>query len=169
MWYVIWGTQYLTNQDDNNKNKEKIAKDDLVETYDSILQESGLLTTVSGLIFGFLLNISLTPPKEFNEIDSLILMVALFSITFAVSLFAMPVIYHHLQYPYRNFEKFQYRSHRFIKTGILPAGITLYLGLELGLDLGLKIGFKSLNTDYIAFILATIPFIFIYSVFKKRK
>ena len=159
----------MTNEEENDKDKEKIAKEDIIETYDSILQESGLLTTVTGFIFGFLLNISLTPPKEFNEIDSLVLMIALFSITFAVSLFAMPVIYHHLQYPYRSFEKFQYRSHRFIKAGIIPASITLYLGLELGLDLGLRIGFKSLNTDYIAFLLATIPFIFVYSVFKRRK
>ena len=159
----------MNNEKENDNDKEKIAKEDIIETYDSILQESALLTTVTGFIFGFLLNISLTPPREFNEIDSLVLMIALFSITFAVSLFAMPVIYHHLQYPYRNFEKFQYRSHRFIKAGIIPASITLYLGLELGLDLGLRIGFKSLNTDYIAFILATIPFIFVYSVFKKRK
>jgi hypothetical protein len=42
-------------------------------------------------MFGFLLNISLTPPKKFNIIDSIILMIALFSITFAVSLFAMPL------------------------------------------------------------------------------
>jgi hypothetical protein len=92
-------------------------------------------------------------------------MTSLFSITFAVSLFVIPVIYNHLQYPYKNFDKFQCRSHHFIKIGIISAGITLYLGLELGLDLGLKIGFSSLNTDYIAFIVAIIPFIFyLYSI-----
>ena len=28
----------------------------------------------------------------------------------------MPVIYHHLQYPYKNLEKFKVRSHRFTLT-----------------------------------------------------
>jgi hypothetical protein len=86
-----------------------------------------------------------------------------------VSLFAMPVVYHHLQYPYRDLEKFKLRSHRFIKFGIVPAAITLYLGLDLGLKLGLKLGFPSLNNDYISFIFAAIPFIFIYMFFRERK
>jgi len=120
-------------------------------------------------LFGFLLSISINAPKEFGALDSIILMIALFSITFPVSLFAIPVIYHHLSYPYKNFEKFKLRSHRFIIFGIIPAAITLYLGLYLGLDLGLKLGFQSLNTDYLAFLLSAIPFIFIFIVFRERK
>jgi hypothetical protein len=68
-------------------------------------------------------------------------MISLFAITLAVSLFAMPVVYHHVQYPYRDLEKFKLRSHRFIKFGIIPAAIILYLGLELGLQLGLNLDF----------------------------
>ncbi len=66
-------------------------------------------------------------------------MISLFAITLAVSLFAMPVVYNHLQYPYRDLKKFKLRSHRFIKFGIVPAAITLYLGLDLGLEPGLKL------------------------------
>lgn len=135
----------------------------------TILKESALLTTVSGFLFGFLLNISINTPVGFTDEDSIILMVALYCITFAISLFVMPVVYHHLQYPYTDLEKFRVRSHRFIIRGIIPAGITLYLGLVLGLDLGLKLGFPSLNTDYIAFLFASIPFIFTYAVYRKRK
>jgi hypothetical protein len=95
-------------------------------------------------------------------------MISLFAITLAVSLFAMPVVYHHVQYPYRDLEKFKLRSHRFIKFGIIPAAITLYLGLELGLQL-LKLGFPSMNFDYLGFIIAGIPFAFIYFLFRQRK
>jgi hypothetical protein len=76
----------------------------------------------------------------------------------------MPVVYHHLQYPYRDLQKFKLRSHKFIKFGIVPAAITLYLGLELGL----KLGFPSMNFDYLGFIIAGIPFAFIYIFFREK-
>src|ERR671939_1943350 len=100
-------------------------KDDIIRDYNSIIRESALLTTVSGFLFGFLLNISINTPRGFGSLDSIVLMISLFAITLAVSLFAMPVVYHHLQYPYRDLEKFKLRSHRFIKFGIVPAAITL--------------------------------------------
>ncbi|HYY50919.1 MAG TPA: hypothetical protein VE643_08600 [Nitrososphaeraceae archaeon] len=150
-------------------NENNDIKDDIIRDYDSIIRESALLTTVSGFLFGFLLNISLNTPKGFGPLDSIVLMISLFAITLAVSLFAMPVVYHHLQYPYRDLQKFKLRSHRFIKFGIVPAAITLYLGLDLGLDLGLKLGFPSMNFDYLGFIIAGIPFAFIYILFRERK
>jgi hypothetical protein len=88
-------------------------------------------------------------------------MISLFAITLVVSLFAMPVVYHHLQYPYRDLEKFKLRNHRFIRFGIVPVAITLYLGLDLG--------FPSMNFDYLGFIIAGIPFAFIYILFRERK
>jgi hypothetical protein len=156
-----------SNGDKNGTNGTNGTND--FNNQNSILKESALLTTVSGFLFGFLLNISINTPKGFTEEDSIILMIALFCITFAISLFVMPVIYHHLQYPYTDLEKFRERAHRFIIQGIIPAAITLYLGLVLGLDLGLKLGFPYLDTDYIAFIFAAIPFIFTYIGYKRRK
>ena len=153
----------------DEETKRNSIKDDLVKDYDAIIRESALLTTVSGFLFGFLLNISINTPKGFTAGNSIVLMIALFSITFAVAFFAMPVVYHHLQYPYSDLEKFKLRSHKFVKFGIVPAAFTLYLGLDLGLDLGLKLGFPSINTDYLAFILAAIPFIFIFVFFRERK
>ncbi|MDW3612742.1 MAG: hypothetical protein QOK90_11480 [Nitrososphaeraceae archaeon] len=37
-------------------------------------------------------------------------MISLYSISFAVSFFVMPIIYHHIQYPYRDIEKFKINS-----------------------------------------------------------
>ena len=84
----------------DKENQEKEVKDDIVKDYDSVVRE-GVLYSVSGIIFGFLLNISINSPTGFTTKDSLILMIFLYSITFAVSFFVMPVVYHHLQYPYR--------------------------------------------------------------------
>lgn len=88
-------------------------------------------------------------------------MVALFSITITISLFIMPVIYHHLQYPYKgDLEKFKKRSYRFIMFGLVPSGITIYLGLEIALS--------SVFSEF-AFVVATAPFILVYIFFRMRK
>jgi hypothetical protein len=112
-------------------------------------------------LFGFLLEISINTPEDFALGDKIILLLSLFSITIAASLFVMPVIYHHLQYPYKDLDKFKIRSHRFIVFGLIPAGITLFLGLELALS--------SILDRFPAFILAAVPFVLVYILFRMRK
>jgi Family of unknown function (DUF6328) len=147
--------------DDVNGN-EKRKEDRLVRGYDTVLRESALLTTFAGILFGFLLNISINAVRNELEYDDRIaLVVALFSITIAISLFVMPVIYHHIQYPYGDFEKFKRRSHRFVIFGLIPAGFTLYLGLELALS--------SVTEAILAYLLAAIPFVLVYIFFRMRK
>jgi hypothetical protein len=73
----------------------------------------------------------------------------------------MPVIYHHIQYPYKDLHKFKIRSHRFIVFGLIPAGITLFLGLELALS--------SILDRFPAFMLVAIPFAVVYILFRMRK
>lgn len=143
----------------DKENKEE--RDHLIRDYDTIVRESALLTTSGGILFGFLLNISINTPEKFTLIDKIALLLALYSITIAISLFVMPVVYHHVQYPYRNLEKFKERSHRFMMFGLIPAGITLYLALEIALSF--TVG------QVIAFGLAAIPFILVYCLFRKRK
>ena len=135
--------------------------DKLVQRYDTILKESALLSTFSGILFGFLLNMAINVPNNFEFEEKLTLIVALYSTTVAASLFVMPVVYHHLQYPYGNLDKFKSRSHRFIILGLIPAGITLYLGLELAIN--------SLLGSIESFILASLPFILVYFLFRARK
>jgi ABC-type uncharacterized transport system permease subunit len=146
---------------DNDSFSSGDDDDKLIRRYDTILKESALLTTFSGILFGFLLNISVNTPSTFTTIDVIILIIALYSITVAASLFVMPVVYHHVQYPYGDLSKFKIRSHRFILSGLVPAGITLYLGLELAIH-------SRLGTIE-SFILASFPFILVYFLFKTRK
>ena len=160
---------YKVNEEKKSKEKEgDLVKDDIIQDYDSVLKESGVLTSVSGIIFGFLLNISINSPKGFTIEDSVILMISLYSVSFAVSFFVMPIIYHHIQYPYRDIEKFKIRSHKFIKFGMIPGAITMYLGLLLGLKFSLHTGIGPAY-EYFSYILAIGPFILVYIFFKYRK
>ena len=151
----------------DEKSQEEIKKD-IIHDYDSVLRESSVLTSVSGIIFGFLLNISLNSPNGFSTDDSVILMISLYSITFAVSLFVMPIVYHHIQYPYKDIDKFKMRAHYFIKIGMIPGIITLYLGLLLGLKFTLHMGINPEFENY-SYVLAIVPFIFAYIIFRERK
>jgi len=143
-------------------NDENTRKDKLTGDYGAILRESAILISFSALLFGFLLNISITSSSGFDLLDKIFLLLALFSITISVSLFIMPVIYHHLEYPYIDFEKFKKRSHRFTLFGLIPAMITLFLGLELAM--------RSLVENHIiAFLFGAIPFALIYVFYRLRK
>lgn len=78
------------SEDDTKRRKE----DALVQDYNTILRESSLLTTFAGILFGFLLEISINAPESFDISDRIVLLIALFSITVAISFFVMPVVYH---------------------------------------------------------------------------
>ena len=132
----------------NSKNSKDISS-----SYDTILKESAALTTFSGILFGFILNISINPPDTFSYIDKILLLITLYTITTATALFVMPIIYHHLQYPYGDLEKFKKRSHRFILSGLIPVGITLIIALEITSSLLIN---KSISIP-----LSLLPFIFI--------
>ena len=140
----------------NSKNSKDISS-----SYDTILKESAALVTFSGILFGFILNISINPPDTFSYMDKILLLITLYAITIAACLFVMPIIYHHLQYPYHDFEKFRKRSHRFILYGLIPVGITLIIALGIS---------SSLLINKSIFIpLSLIPFILIIIRYLKRK
>ncbi len=143
------------------RDEDEHSGDRIVEDYGTVLRESAVLTTFAGILFGFLFNVSIDIPERFSFIDRTALLVAFFSITVAISLFVMPVIYHHVQYPYRDIEKFKNRSHRFIMFGLIPAGITLYLGLAIALS--------SVMEPPFAFALGAAPFVLVYVFFRLRK
>lgn len=156
----------MVEKEDDKKNDE----DRLIKDYNAILRESTLLTTVSGFFFGFIFNATINTPKNFTSIDSIILMFALFTSTCSICLFVMPVVYHNVQYPYSNLEKFKKRSHNFVMYGLVPGAATLYLGLLLGLRLGVKLGIHSaISIDYLSMLLAFVPFGIAYLAFKERK
>ena len=70
---------------DEKENQREEVRDDIVKDFDSVVREGSVLSSVAGIIFGFLLNISINSPAGFTTEDSLILMISLYSITFAIS------------------------------------------------------------------------------------
>lgn len=153
---------HLSKKKLSDKDEEKKPSDKLTPDYGALLRESAILTTFSAFLFGFLLNISINSPTGFILIDKIILLIALFSITISAVLFIMPVIYHHLEYPYLDFDKFKKRTHRFTLFGLIPAMITLFLGLQLAT--------RSLIGNFIvSFVLGIIPFALIYVFYRLRK
>ncbi len=138
----------------------RMSEDRLSGDYDTILKESTILTSFGGILFGFLLNISVRGANQLIYPEKVILVLSLFSITIAVSLFVMPVIYHHLQFPYTDIDRFKRRAHRFIIFGLVPTAFTLYLGLVLAL---------SPLIDSLAYFIAGLPFILVYVLYRMRK
>jgi hypothetical protein len=55
-----------------NLSKEDV-KDDTIHDYDGVLKHSEVLTSVSEIVFGFLLSISINPPNGFTIKDSIYL------------------------------------------------------------------------------------------------
>ena len=143
--------------DDEKKPSDKLTRD-----YGAIIRESALLTSFAGFLFGFLLTISVSSSGNFTLPNKIILLIAISSITVSISLFIMPVFYHHLEYPYIDFEKFKQRSHRFILYGLVPAMITLFLGIELAMS-------SVLGNNIFAYLLGIIPFVFVGIFYKLRK
>jgi len=141
-------------------DEDDVKKDRLSRDYDTVLKESAVLTTFGGVLFGFLLNISIRDANQLSYLERIILVLALFSITIAVSLFVMPVIYHHVQFPYSDVDKFKKRAHRFILFGFIPTIVTLYLGMILA--------FSPL-IDVMAYFVAGLPFVFVYILYRMRK
>jgi len=138
---------------------DDVKKDRLFGDYDTVLKESARLTTFGAVLFGFLLNISIRGVNQLIYAEKIILVLALFSIPIIV-LFVMPVIYHHLQFPYTDVDKFKRRAHRFIIFGLIPTGFTLYLGMVLA--------FSPLIAE-LPYFIAVLPFAFVYVLYRLRK
>lgn len=106
------------------------VQDHLVENYRTILNELALLTTVSVLLFGFLLTSAGIADSRTEE---WIYSLALIFVATATLIFVLPVAYHHLQFPYRDFDKFQVRTHTWMRAGLPLLGGGLYLSLSLAI------------------------------------
>ncbi len=101
----------------------------------AILGEFRLLVAVSGILFGFLLNVSAFRPVESPE-EQAILTLALSSAAVSLVTFLLPVIYHHTHgFPLTEEEatKIYFRSHRFALWGLIALIVTIYFSLILAL------------------------------------
>jgi hypothetical protein len=109
--------------------RSRAAADVVTDDYRSILTELSLLTTVSVLLFGFLLTV--VTSEDFSGPEAWLLFIALISIASATVIFVLPVPYHRIQYPYRDWEKFQVRAHGFISAGLPLFLIGFYASVAL--------------------------------------
>jgi len=118
-----------------------------------VLSECRTMITTVGLIFAFLLNVALLV-KFGDPIADALLWIAVWTSLVSVILFSMPVIYHHIQFPYKSKEKFILRSHNFIVWGMFPFIVTLFLGLTLAFYQ--KMGFGAFGLSLATFLILTI-------------
>jgi hypothetical protein len=119
------------NRDDREDSGDDQRPDSLIENYRTILNELALLTTVSVLLFGFLLA---SPGIATSDVEQWVYAVAVVLIATSTLVFILPVVYHHLQFPYRNFRKFESRTHNWLRIGLPLLGAGFYLSLVLSIS-----------------------------------
>ena len=133
------------------------SESDATERYSRVaadLDWSIILASASSIFFGFLLNIAVNSPSYFRFLDNVILLAALYAVTVATAMFIMTVIYHSTRYRQFDVDRFLFRTKQYTLIGIICIMIAMYLGLGLALN--------SKVPDWIAYSLASFPFIFIF-------
>jgi len=133
------------------------SESDATERYSKVgadLDWSIILASASSIFFGFLLNIAVNSPSYFRFLDTIILLAALYAVTVATAMFIMTVIYHMSRYRQFDVERFLFRTKQYTLIGIICIMIAMYLGLGLALN--------SKVPDWIAYTLASFPFMFIF-------
>ena len=113
-----------------DEDRDLADRDVIIDGYRTLLTELALLTTISALLFGFLLA---APDDARTTAERCLLIVAMAAVATSTLVFVLPVVYHRLQFPYTDWEKFQLRTHGFIRIGfpMLAAGIYLALALSV--------------------------------------
>ncbi len=117
--------------DTDVRAQESAEEDALIVEYRDVLAELTLLTTVSVLLFGFLL--ANARSFEDSRLEEWVFAAAVVLVASATLVFIVPVAYHHYQFPYRNFAKFQARSHRWVLMGLPLLAAGFYLSLTLAI------------------------------------
>jgi hypothetical protein len=132
-----------------------------------VLGQARQFTTVSGLAFGFLLNIAATSGGEQaipRVIGRTLISLALISTASAILIFALPAIYTQIRFPMdkKQILRFYVWSHRFILYGIVFLSVGLYSAVWFALD-------RLIILDWPAPILATGIFVIPLTVYRLRK
>jgi Family of unknown function (DUF6328) len=101
-----------------------------------ILAEVRHFTAVSGILFGFLLTVSVAYTSQVPWIvPRVLLILALVCTGSATLIFILPPLYHHLRFPMDQKQTLQFfwRSHKFILWGIVPLYAGVYFSVFLAL------------------------------------
>ena len=108
----------------------KKDENDMVESPVAALSECRTMISAVGILFGFLLSSSIIA-QTLSFWDKVVLATAMLTSVVSIGVYAMPVIYHHLQFPYKDKQKFILRTHHFLFAGFLPFALTLLLSSGL--------------------------------------
>ena len=114
----------------------------------------------SSIFFGFFLDIAVNSPQYFELYDNLVLLAALYAVTTATAMFIMPVVYHMIHYHKLDVEKYLLTTKKYTLVGIICVMIAMYLGLGLSLN-------SKLPAE-VAYSMASLPFIFIFTRFHRH-
>jgi hypothetical protein len=136
------------------------------ERYDRMgaaMRWSQILASASSIFFGFLLRSAVNPPSYFRSFDDASLLIALYTVTIATTMFLIPVIYHARHYRKLDVEGFLYWAKKPIRLGIFCVMLAMCLGLGLALSSFAKL------PNLIAYSLAFLPLIFILIQFFRHK
>ena len=101
-----------------------------------ILAEVRHFTAVSGILFGFLLTVSIAYAAQVPwVVPRVLLLLALVCTGSATLIFILPPLYHHLRFPMDQKQTLQFfwRSHKFILWGIVPLYAGVYFSVFLAL------------------------------------
>ncbi len=102
-----------------------------------VIAEVRQFTTVAGVLFGFLLTVSVAYLDSIPALMQRVLLVLALACTAAATLiFILPPLYHHLRFPMdrKQMLQFYWRSHKFIVWGIVPLYVGIYFSILLALS-----------------------------------
>jgi len=130
-----------------------------------VLAQARQFTTVSGLAFGFLLNIAASFGSLFPRVvGRFLISLALISTASAIFIFALPAIYIQISFPIDKKQTLHFYvwSHKFILCGIALLCLGMYSAVWFALD-------RLILLDWPAPILATGIFVIPLTVYRLRR
>ncbi len=108
-------------------------QEDIAHQLSDVLSEARTLTGIVGIAFGFLLATTFSA-TNLNGTENILLIGALFCSVISLGIFSLPILYHHIEFPYSDIHKFVKRFHRFILIGFLPFILTFLFSIYLALE-----------------------------------
>ena len=141
-------------------NEYKLISEDQrsLEVISSVISESRTIIAIAGILFGFLLSVSANH-KIYNPLDRSLLMASLICSVLTVGVFSLPVVYHHIEFPYHNPRKFALRYHWFMSVGFIPYFLTFFFSILFALRNLLDIE-RSIILSLLVFILILLVYVF---------
>jgi len=98
-----------------------------------VLSETRTLTSIVGVLFGFLLATTFYA-QNLTALEHILLICALFFSMLSLGIFSLPIIYHHIAFPYFEIKKYMLRVHRFTVIGFIPFILTFLFSTYLALE-----------------------------------